>query len=277
MSPAEQLASATRCLRDWLGPRRPEVAIVLGSGLGELTHALEGVQRLEYRDIPGFSRTTVVGHPGVFVAGALGEREVLCQAGRFHSYEGCTPETVALPVRVLAELGIGTLCLTNAAGGIRRSLHPGALMLIADHLNLTSRNSLIGPSLAAEVRFPDMSAPYDVELRHLAREVANGERIELHEGVYAGVLGPSYETQAEIVALERAGADAVGMSTVLEVVVARARGLRCLGLSIITNPAAGRGTSRLSHEEVMEVAGRAGEALGRLLAKLVGRLPARRP
>jgi purine-nucleoside phosphorylase len=160
---------------------------------------------------------------------------------------------VALPVRALAELGVRTLLLTNAAGGIRRSFARGVLMLIADHVNLTFRNPLIGASLPGEERFPDMSDPYDRELRALAREVARERRIGLEEGVYIQVLGPSYETPAEIRMAERMGADAVGMTTAVEVIVARARGLRCLAFSTITNPAAGTTHERLSHADVVRV------------------------
>jgi purine-nucleoside phosphorylase len=169
-------------------------------------------------------------------------------------YEGHGPEVVALPVRVFAVLGVRTLILTNAAGGIRRAFAPGTLMLIADHLNFMGRNPLLGPALPGETRFPDMTDPYDTALRALARGVAREEKLHLEEGVYAAMLGPSYESKAEIEMLKRVGADAVGMSTVPEVIVARARGIKCLGISTITNPAAGLGGQPLSHQEVLEVA-----------------------
>jgi purine-nucleoside phosphorylase len=171
----------------------------------------------------------------------------------------------ALPVRIFARLGIRTLILTNAAGGIRSGLGPGSLMLLADHLNLTFRNSLHGPVLPGDVRFPDMSAPYDGGLRRAAETVARGHAIHVDEGVYAGVLGPSYETPAEIRMLRGLGADAVGMSTVLEVLAARAAGMRCLAFSVITNRAAGLTQARLSHDEVIAAAERAAADLGTIL------------
>jgi purine-nucleoside phosphorylase len=239
--------------------RVPEIAIVLGSGMGLLADRLTRPRRIPYAEIPHFPPTTVVGHQGELVVGTLKGVPVLLQSGRFHLYEGHTPDTVALPVRVFAELGMKTLLLTNAAGGIRRSFARGVLMLIADHVNLTFRNPLIGPNLPGEERFPDMSDPYDRNLRALARDVARQRNVALEEGVYIQVLGPSYETPAEIRMAERMGADAIGMSTAVEVIVARARGLRCLAFSTISNPAAGTTHERLDHSEVLattrEVAG----------------------
>ena len=257
-TPGDRVAEAARAVRGRL-KTVPQVAIVLGSGMGPLAERLTGTSRISYADIPHFPRTTVVGHQGELVVGALGRTPVLLQSGRFHLYEGHGSETVALPVRVFAELGVKTLLLTNAAGGIRRSFARGVLMLIADHVNLTFRNPLIGPNLPGEERFPDMSAPYDRELRALAREMAAQRKVPLEEGVYIQVLGPSYETPAEIRMAERMGADAIGMSTAVEVIVARARGLRCLAFSTISNPAAGTTHERLSHADVLattrEVAG----------------------
>ena len=273
MSGSTPLGLATRRVSSWLGDRRPEVALVLGSGLGGLTADLRDPLSLAYRDIPGFPEPGVAGHAGQLIVGSLGGRIVLCQSGRFHAYEGHSPDTLALPVRLFAALEIPVLLLTNAAGGIRRTLRPGSLMLVADHLNLTFRNPLIGKLASGETRFPDMSEPYDVALRATARRTAAEEGIPLEEGVYAGVLGPSYETPAEIQALGRLGADAVGMSTVFEVVTARARGLRCLAISTITNRAAGLSTERLSHEAVIAMGATAEAALGRLLAGLLARLP----
>ena len=270
-APAAQVAAAARAIGDRLG-RVPEVAIVLGSGLGPLAERLTGARRIPYGEIPHFPRTTVVGHQGELVAGSLGGTPVLVQSGRFHLYEGHAPATVALPVRVFAELGVRTLLLTNAAGGIRRGFARGVLMMIADHVNLTFRNPLVGPTLPGEERFPDMSDPYDRELRALAREVARRGRITLEEGVYLQVLGPSYETPAEIRMAERMGADAVGMSTAVEVIVARARGLRCLAFSTITNPAAGTSHERLDHAEVMAVARQVAGELERLVEGVVSGL-----
>ena len=263
---------AAEVVRAWLGAVRPQVAIVLGSGLGGLATKVDGRQALSYQDIPGFPQPTVAGHSGELVTGTLEGVPVLLQSGRFHAYEGHGPETVALPVRVFAELGIKTLIVTNAAGGLRATFQPPALMLIADHINLMWRNPLIGPVVPGEGRFPDMSEPYDRGLREMAREVALAEGIAMEEGVYAGLLGPSYETPAEIRMLLRFGADAVGMSTVPEVIAARARGMRALGISTITNLAAGISPTALSHEEVLE-AGRAVAAdLERVVRGVVWRI-----
>jgi purine-nucleoside phosphorylase len=269
--PAAGVEAAARSIADRVGAV-PEIAIVLGSGLGQLAGRLEGARRIPYAEIAGFPRTTVVGHQGELVAGTLGGAPLLVQSGRFHLYEGHAAETVALPVRVMAALGVRTLILTNAAGGIRRTFSRGALMMIADHVNLTFRNPLIGPVLPGEERFPDMSEPYDGALRALAREVARERSIALEEGIYMQLLGPSYETPAEVRMAERLGADAVGMSTAVEVIAARARGMRCLAFSTITNPAAGITGERLSHAEVMEVAARVAGDLERLVEGIVGGL-----
>lgn len=266
------LDAAVLTVKEWLAGDWPDVAIVLGSGLGQFNERLQGVRRLPYQRVPGFGSVAVPGHAGELVLGRLDETPVLCQSGRFHGYEGHPGETVAFPVRMFAELGIRTLILTNAAGGIRRDCRPGTLMLIADHLNLTFANPLFGPPRAAEPRFPDMSSPYDPDLAAWARDVAREEGVPLAEGVYAGVMGPSYETAAEIRMLERMGADAVGMSTVLEVITARARGMRCLGISVITNAAAGLGTGRLSHDDVTVAGKAAADSLGRVIAGVVRRL-----
>lgn len=258
----------------WLGGERPVAALVLGSGLGGLVESLPGARRLGYSSIPGFMNPEVPGHAGELVLGRLGGQPVLCQGGRFHAYEGHTSPAVGLPVRVFAALGIGTLVLTNAAGGIRRDFTPGTLMLIADQVNLTSRNPLVGRLQPGEERFPDMSDPYDPGLRALARSVARDRRVRLAEGVYAGLMGPSYETPAEIRMLERLGADAVGMSTVQEVVTARARGMRCLGISVITNPAAGMAAARLSHAEVISAGQAAGAAMESILTGIIAAIPA---
>jgi purine-nucleoside phosphorylase len=251
-----QVEATAEFVRERLGGRRPEVAIVLGSGMGPLARRVGEAVRIGYGEIPGFPGTTVVGHQGELVAGILGGRRVLVQSGRFHLYEGHPASLAVLPVRVFGALGIGTVILTNAAGGVRRTFSRGALMMIADHVNLTFRNPLIGPVFPGDERFPDMSNPYDPELRALAREVARRRQVRLEEGVYLQFLGPSYETPSEVRMAERLGADAVGMSTAIEVIAARARGMRCLAFSTITNPAAGITGERLEHAEVMEVAKR---------------------
>ncbi|HET7248290.1 MAG TPA: purine-nucleoside phosphorylase [Gemmatimonadales bacterium] len=266
------IEAATAAVRARLGGGAPRVAIVLGSGLGQLADAVSQPARIPYAEIPGFPAPGVAGHKGELVAGTLEGVPVLMQSGRFHLYEGHPVETTALPVRVFARLGIRTLVVTNAAGGIRSTFRPGTLMLIADHVNLMFRNPLIGPALKGEERFPDMSDPYDRELRQLARDVARERRIALDEGVYVGLLGPSYETPAEIRMLQRFGVDAVGMSTVPEVIVARARGIKCLGFSTITNLAAGISPTALSHAEVLEVGRQVGDALGSIVKGVVARL-----
>jgi purine-nucleoside phosphorylase len=255
-----------------LGGRRPQVAIVLGSGLGFLADEVRDPIRIPYAGIPGFPAPGVAGHKGELVAGTLESVPVLVQNGRFHLYEGHGADVAGLPVRVFATLGVRTLIVTNAAGGVRPTFQAGTLMLIADHLNLMFRNPLTGPVLEGEERFPDMSAAYDPALRTLAREVAREAGIPLEEGVYAGLLGPSYETPAEVRMLQRLGADAVGMSTVPEVVTARACGVRCLGFSIITNPAAGLSASALSHEDVLAMGRRVGQGLGAIVKGVLRRI-----
>jgi len=254
--------------------RAPHAILVLGSGLGGLADEIEDPVRIPFGDIPGFPRRTqeLAGHAGQLVAGRLEGVEVAAMQGRFHLYEGWQPGDVALPVRALAALGAETMVLTNAAGGIRPGFMPGDLMLIADHINLMFRNPLIGQTVQGETRFPDMSDPYDAEFRRAAEEVARELGIPVVEGVYAAVLGPSYETPAEIRMLARMGADAIGMSTIPEVLVARAIGVKCLGISCITNLASGIGHERLSHDEVMEVGARVRDRLAALVRGVLPRI-----
>ena len=255
-----------------IGPIKPQVAIVLGSGLGDVAEQVRNAVRVPYADIPGFPQPGAPGHKGELVAGTLQGVPVLVQSGRFHLYEGHPAAVAALPVRVFARLGVHTLVVTNAAGGIRRTFRPPTLMLMADHLNLMFRNPLEGAVAEGEQRFPDMSDPYDRALRVLARDFAGHAKIVLEEGVYAAVLGPSFETPAEILMLERLGADAVGMSTVPEVIAARARGIRCLGCSSITNVAAGLSAAPLSHEEVLAAGRQVADQLATLIGGVVARL-----
>ncbi len=254
--------------------RAPHAVLVLGSGLGGMADDIEDAVRIPFADIPGFPRRTqeLAGHAGQLVAGRLEGVEVAAMSGRFHLYEGWEPHDVALPVRALAALGAQTMVLTNAAGGIRPGFMPGDLMLIADHINLMFRSPLIGQKVPGETRFPDMSDPYDTGFRRAAAEVARELRIPVVEGVYAAVLGPSYETPAEIRMLARMGADAIGMSTIPEVLVARAIGSRCLGISCITNLASGIGGERLSHDEVMEVGARVRDRLAALVRGVLPRI-----
>jgi len=269
---ASDVEAAAAAVAKRLDGRQPVVAIVLGSGLGAFAEQVKNAVRISYGDIPHFPLPTVEGHAGELVSGTLAGKDVLLQSGRFHLYEGHSAAVGAFAVRVFATLGIGTLILTNAAGGIRRGMAAGTVMLISDHINLSFRNPLTGPVLPGEERFPDMSDPYDPALRSIARKVALRERVPLAEGVYVQLLGPSYETPAEIRMLERLGADAVGMSTAVEVVAARARGMRCLGFSAVTNPAAGILPVKLNHIEVMETARRVAGELGTIITGVVAEL-----
>ena len=265
----DQAASA---VAQRLGKLAPRVAVVLGSGLGSVADAVQSAIRIPQSAIPGFPEPKAPGHKGELVAGMLDGVPLLVQSGRFHLYEGHPPALAALPVRVFARLGVQTLLVTNAAGGLRPTFRPPTLMLIADHINLMFRNPLVGPVEEGEQRFPDMSDPYDAGLRALARDVARAERIPLEEGVYAALLGPSFETPAEIRMLARLGADAVGMSTVPEVIAARARGVRCLGISSITNVAAGLSAQPLSHQEVLDAGAAIAGQLERLIRGVIKRL-----
>lgn len=269
---SKEILAAADLVRARIGNRSPRVGIVLGSGLGPLADQVTDAVRIPYTEIPGFHAPTVPGHKGELVCGLLGGKTVLCQSGRFHAYEGHSADTTVLPIRMFGALGIGTVILTNAAGGVNRSFGPGTLMLITDHINLTGRNPLVGPQREGETRFPDMTTAYDKELRALAKRVAKDRKISLAEGVYMGLLGPTYETPAEVKVVATLGGDAVGMSTVLEVIAARARGMRCLGISTITNAAAGISAQELNHSEVMEVAARVGQDLGRLVEGIVAGL-----
>jgi purine-nucleoside phosphorylase len=232
---------------------RPEIGLILGSGLGVLGDELEDAVTIPYEDIPHFPVSTVEGHAGELILGKLQGRNVVLMRGRFHMYEGYEPELTALPVRVMKALGISTLLVTNAAGGVNLDYMPGNLMLISDHINLTGRNPLAGPNdNALGVRFPDMSNAYSRRLRDIAKQSASELGLSIQEGVYVGLLGPNYETPAEIRMLRTLGVDAVGMSTVSEVIVARHSGIEVLGISCISNMAAGILDQPLSHKEVME-------------------------
>lgn len=252
---------------------RPEVGLILGSGLGVIGDDMEQAVTIPYEEIPHFPVSTVEGHAGELVIGKLQGRPVALMRGRFHMYEGYEPERTALPVRVMKALGIRTLFVTNAAGGVNLDYEPGNLMIISDHLNLTGRNPLVGPNdNALGVRFPDMSDAYTRRLRELAKETAAELDIPVREGVYAGLLGPNYETPAEIRMLRVIGADAVGMSTVSEVLVARHAGLEVIGISCISNMAAGILDQPLSHEEVMETTERVKQQFIRLVLALLPKL-----
>lgn len=270
-SETARLDAALAVLRP-LGPA-PDLGIVLGSGLGSLVDRVEGATRVPYGDLPHMPLPSVVGHGGELVVGTLAGRRVALLSGRAHLYEGHEPARTVFGARLLARWGVPKVLLTNAAGGLAEGLRPGSLLLIADHLNLTGQNPLRGPN-EEELgpRFPDMTDAYCPRLRALAKSVAAEVGIELPEGVYAGLLGPTYETPAEIRMLRTLGASAVGMSTVLETIALRHMGVRVLGLSCVTNLAAGLGTEKLSHEEVAREARRARSSFETLILGVCARL-----
>ena len=248
----------------------PSVGAILGSGLGELADQVENAIAIPYADIPNFHAPTVQGHSGRLVMGTLGDTPVAILQGRIHMYEGHSPDTAVLPVRTLAMLGIKSLVLTNAAGGINPEFAPGDLMIIRDHLNLQGINPLLGQNDdALGPRFPDMSYTYQPALCEKIEKLAAEEGITVQNGVYVGMLGPTYETPAEIRMLKTLGADAVGMSTVAEAIAAHHMGVNVCGISLITNMAAGLSKTKLSHEEVKETAERSKEYFIRLMKRVL--------
>jgi purine-nucleoside phosphorylase len=252
---------------------RPRIGVVLGSGLGAFAGELSSREEIPYSEIPNWPHSTAVGHAGKLVFGKLGDQDVVVQAGRVHYYEGYSPAQVTFAVRALARLGVRTLVLTNAAGGINALYQRGGLVLISDHINLQCTNPLIGPNdNSLGPRFPDMSEAYSKRLREVAHEVGKELVIPLNEGVYAALQGPSYETPAEIRYLRTIGADLVGMSTVPEVIVANHMGMEVLAISCVTNMAAGILPQKLSHEEVLETGEMVKGTLVKLLKALLPRL-----
>ena len=251
----------------------PMCGIVLGSGLGGLAARIEGAVRIPFSHVPGFPTATVAGHAGQLIVGTLAGRSVVAMAGRFHLYEGHDAALTAFPARVMHALGATIYVASNAAGGVRRTLRPGDLMVIADHVNLMYRNPLLGPTQPGDERFPDMSEPYDRELRALLHASAHTMGTTLQDGVYCGLLGPTYETPAEVRMLERLGVDAVGMSTVPEVIVARAIGMRVAAVSCITNKAAGLSLEPLDHEDVMAIGQAVASRFEALVSEFVRQLP----
>jgi purine-nucleoside phosphorylase len=262
-------AKAADAIRRHIGTATPAVAIVLGSGLGGLAGRIEDPIAVSFADVPGFPAATVVGHAGKLIGGTLAGRPVVALAGRFHMYEGHGAALAGFPVRVFHALGARTLFVSNAAGGIKRTFRAGDLMLIRDHLNLMFRNPLIGTLEPGDERFPDMSAPYDAALAQQLRDHAAALGIPLQEGVYGGLLGPTYETPSEVRMLATLGADAVGMSTVPEVIVARALGMRVAGISCVTNLASGISPHPLSHAEVLETTTRVASRFEALVERWV--------
>ena len=272
----DQADEAAEFLRTKLGGLSPRIGIVLGSGLGAVAEAIAAPVFVPYGEIPHFPQSTVEGHSGRIVAGQLGGVPVVVMQGRVHYYEGYTPQQVTFPMRVLGRLGVGTVVLTNAAGGINANYKLGDLVLLSDHINSLGFNPLIGPNeprfgdgSRSGLRFFDMTAAYSVELRGLAQTAARSEGYTLHEGVYLATSGPSFETPAEIRAFRTLGADLVGMSTVPETIVARHMGMGVLGISCVTNLAAGISATQLSHEEVFETGSRVQHRLAHLFTRLM--------
>ena len=256
---------------------RPHIGLVLGSGLGGFADSLSGATRISYAEIPAFPRSTAIGHAGQMVIGQVasqaGNVPVAAMQGRVHLYEGYSPQEVTFPIRVFGRMGIRAVILTNAAGGINLTYSQGALVVIRDHINLQGANPLVGPNDDRfGVRFPDMTHAYAKEFRQIAREEAGKLGVPQHEGIYAGLLGPSYETPAEIEYLRRIGADLVGMSTVAEVIAARHMGIKVLAISCVTNMAAGILDQPLSHAEVMETGERVKTTLEALLRAVLPRV-----
>jgi purine-nucleoside phosphorylase len=277
----DEVSEAAAFLRSKLGALNPRIGIVLGSGLGAVADAVTDPAVIPYAQIPHFPQSTVEGHSGRIVAGLINKVPVVVLQGRVHFYEGYTPQQVTFPMRVLGALGIQSVVLTNAAGGIQKGYRIGQLVALSDHINLMGWNPLVGPNEprfavrpSAGLRFFDMTEAYSMALRALAQEAAKDEGFALAEGVYLAVSGPSYETPAEIRAFRALGATLVGMSTVPETIVARHMGIEVLGLSCVTNLAAGLGATPLSHQEVFETGRMVEHRLARLLQRLMPRIAA---
>jgi purine-nucleoside phosphorylase len=266
----QQIEEGVRYIQEKI-QQKPDIGLILGSGLGVLADEIESPVAIDFHDIPHFPPSTVPGHAGRLVAGTLGGKSVLVMQGRIHYYEGYTMSQVVFPVYVMKGLGISSLIVTNACGGINRGFQPGDLMAIQDHLNLTGDHPLIGPNLEIfGPRFPDMSRAYDPQYRELAKKKAAELGFTLQEGVYAGISGPSFMTPTELMMLARVGADAVGMSTVPEVIAGVHAGMRILGISCVTDRAVGEELEPLSHEQVMEMAH---QARPRFISLIKGILP----
>ena len=268
----EQVRQAADYIREGTD-LRPKTAIILGSGLGELAEHIQDAEIIPYREIPGFPTSSVAGHAARLVFGRIGENEVVAMQGRFHYYEGYSMKELCLPLYVLRQLGAEDLVVTNACGAVNAAFRPGDLMLITDHINFSGRNPLMGPNDERfGPRFPDMSEAYDKSLCAFARETAASLEIPLQEGVYAFYSGPSFETAAEIRAYKALGADTVGMSTVPETIAAVHAGMQVLGLSCLTNMAAGILDAPLSHQEVMETGVRVRGTFRKLLDGVIAAL-----
>lgn len=266
----EPIQETTAFLRDRM-PFSPRTAIILGTGLGSLADALTDIVAIDYRDIPHFPVSTVEGHNGRLLFGKLDGKEVLAMQGRFHYYEGYSMKEVTYPVRVMRELGIRTLIVSNAAGSVNPEHRLGDLMLITDHINFFPEHPLRGRNIPYGPRFPNMSEAYDRELLRQARGIAAEHHIDVREGVYLGTQGPTFETPSEYRMFHRLGADAVGMSTVPEVIVARHCGIRVFGISVITDLGLGDAVAEVSHEEVQEAAHAAQPHMTTLIRELIQR------
>jgi purine-nucleoside phosphorylase len=272
LSTLSQIAEAVRYIQS-VYPAKPQVAIVLGSGLGNLSNEITVEKEISYGDIPHFPVSTVEGHQGKLILGSLCGRKVAILSGRFHYYEGYTPEQVVFPIRVMKFLGVGTLLVSNAAGGMNVAFRVGDLMIIKDHISLFTVNPLLGKNdIELGPRFPDMSEPYDKELIKKAKVIAARLGIPVHEGVYAGVTGPTFETRAEYKLLHIAGGDAVGMSTVQEVIAARHVGLSVFAMSVITDLGIREADNIITHEEVLQAAAAAEPKLTGLFRELIAEL-----
>ena len=269
----KRIEEAVDFVRERVG-RMPQIGLITGTGLGNLTEKMDVQGRLAYEEIPYFPKSTAIGHSGHLVWGIWSNRVVLAMEGRFHIYEGYTPQEVTFPVRVMSRLGIHTLLISSAAGGLNTLFQAGDLMLVTDHINLTGTNPLVGPNLDAfGPRFPDMAQVYDPALRSLAREKSLEAGILLREGVYVGILGPSLETPAETRFLRMIGADAVGMSTVSEVIAGVHCGLRILAIVVITNVNLPDCMEKASIESILATAEASGARLSNLWEKIIGGIP----
>jgi purine-nucleoside phosphorylase len=269
----ELIKSTTKSILESTNHFKPEVGIILGTGLGALVNEIEKEFTLPYHQIPNFPVSTVEGHSGQLIFGTLGGKKVMAMQGRFHFYEGYSMQQITFPVRIMHALGVNTLIVSNASGGMNPTFSVGELMMITDHINLFPTNPLIGKNInELGPRFVDMSEPYDKELSAIAKEIAKENNIKLSEGVYAGLTGPCFETPAEYRFLWRMGADVVGMSTVPEVIVAKHSGMKCFGISIVTDLGVEGTVQNVSHEEVQQIARLQEPKMTLLVKELVKRM-----
>lgn len=253
-------------------PNQPETAIILGTGLGHLAERIEALLTIPYDTIPNFPVSTVEGHSGKLIFGKLGGKDILAMQGRFHYYEGYSMKEVTFPIRVMFELGIKSLFVSNASGGTNPSFRVGDIMIITDHINYMPENPLHGPNIPTGPRFPDMSEAYDPELIHMANTIAAEKGIKVRHGVYLATQGPTFETPSEYRMFAHWGADAVGMSTVPEVIVARHCGIRCFGLSVITDLGVHGKIVKVTHEEVQRAANQAQPRIATILEEMIQRM-----